>query len=389
VDQPVGWTGWRGPKSDGRVPTLPAKLPQKPTIVWRQPLSGKGLGGIAATKDYVIVSDKEALDTTDVYRCLRADTGKEVWAVRTLAMGDLDYGNSSRATPLIWKELVFFYSAFGSLQCVELDTGKSVWDVDIKETFAANDKRKWGFSTSPLIVDDKLIINPGGEDASLVALEPKTGKVIWKTPGKPASYGNFLAGTFGGVKQVIGWDQDTLGGWNVATGKRLWEFKPKNNSFFNVPTPLAWGDKLAVAIESNGTYLFRFKEKGVLDPEPVARYGDLAPDTHTPVVTAGRVFGVKNGLHCLDLKNDLKRIYLGKDAEFGKYCSVVASEDRVLVSTLRGELILLNAKADEFKVLSRLQVLEEEHGCYAHPAFVGTRVYMRGDACILCVDLSN
>jgi outer membrane protein assembly factor BamB len=55
----------------------------------------------------------------------------------------------------------------------------------------------------------------------------------------------------------------------------------------------------------------------------------------------------------------------------------------------RGELILLDAKADEFKVLGRLQVLEEEYGCYAHPAFLGTRVYMRGDACILCVDLSN
>jgi hypothetical protein len=100
-----------------------------------------------------------------------------------------------------------------------------------------------------------------------------------------------------------------------------------------VPTPLARGDQLAVAIKSNGTYLCRFKDQRVLDPEPVARYGDLAPDTHTPVVTAGRVFGVRNGIHCLDLKNDLKRVYLGKNAEFDKYCCVVASEDRVLVTT--------------------------------------------------------
>src|SRR5438105_7474886 len=136
-------------------------------------------------------------------------------------------------------------------------TGKPVWEIDVKETFAANDERKWGFSSSPLIVEDKLILNPGGEKASLVALDPKSGKVLWKTPGKPASYGNFLAGTFGGVQQVIGWDKDTLGGWEVATGKRLWEWKPETKSVFNVPTPLAWGDKLLVAVESNGTYQFQ------------------------------------------------------------------------------------------------------------------------------------
>lgn len=383
------WTGWRGPNRDGHVSWLPEKLPEKPHVVWEQPLTSKGLGGIAATKDYVIVSDKEVMDTTDVYKCLRADTGKEVWAVRTFAAGELDYGNSSRATPLIWKDLVFFYSAFGYLQAVELATGKLVWDLDVKEKFGANDERKWGFSTSPLIADDKLIINPGGKDASLVALDPKTGKVLWKTPGKPASYGNFLVGTFGGVKQLIGWDHDTLGGWDLTTGKRLWEWKPDNKSVFNVPTPMAYGDKVVVSVESNGTYLFQFKDKGVLDPKPLAHYKDLQPDTHSPTVCGDRLFGLWTGLHALDLKNDLKPAFVNREATFMGYGTVVAAGDRVLVITLKSELVLLDAKADKLKVLGRLALLENERGLYSHPAFVGTRVYVRGENSIQCIDLAK
>src|SRR5204863_253768 len=77
----VEWTGWRGPHRDGRVAWLPDRLPAKPKIIWRKPMLSKGLGGVAATKDHVIVSGRELMDSSDAYYCFRADTGKEVWKV--------------------------------------------------------------------------------------------------------------------------------------------------------------------------------------------------------------------------------------------------------------------------------------------------------------------
>ncbi len=383
------WTGWRGPRRDGHVAWIPEKLPAKPHVVWSQPLESKGLGGVAATAEHVLVSDREALDSTDTYKCLRASDGKELWAVRNLAVGELDYGNSSRATPLIWKDRVFFFSAFGQLQCAELATGKILWDLDTREKFGAKDERKWGLCSSPLLVDDRLILNPGAEKAALVALDPRTGKVLWQSPGKPASYGSFLGGTFGGIAQVIGWDKDSLGGWEVATGKRLWTFKPERRSDFNVPTPLAVGDNLFVAIENNGAYLFRFKDKGVLDPTSVGHYDRLAPDTHTPTLAGKRIFGVWNGLHVLDVTNKLKPIYTSDDEAFFAYTTLVANENRVLAITLKSELILLDARADQLKRLGQLKLLDDEQGCFSHPAFVGTRMYLRGINSIRCIDLAK
>ncbi len=307
--------------------------------------------------------------------------------MRCPAPGELDFGNSPRATPLIYKDLVVFHGAFGHLHCAEIDSGKIVWQMDIRDEFSADDQRKWGTCSSPLIVDDKLIINPGAKNASVVALEPRTGKVIWKTPGAPASYGSFIAGTFGGKLQIVGYDLNTLGGWDVATGKRLWTLTPPRPNDFNVPTPMRYGEYLAVATENNGTRLYRFGKDGVIDSIPAATNADLAPDSHSPVIVGDRLFGIWGRLYCLDLKNGVKALWEGEDEAFGGYCSIVASDERVLVTTLQGELLLIDAKADKLKILSRLKVFDDDRGVYSHPAFIGTRMYMRGSSAVICIEL--
>jgi outer membrane protein assembly factor BamB len=365
---------------------LPETLPAKPKVLWEASFFSKGLGGVAATKDYVLVSDRELEDAFDAFKCFDAATGKELWAHRYRAMGNLDYGNSSRATPLIHGEVVIFFGALGHLSCCELATGKPLWEMNIREKFGADDERKWGMCSSPLIVDGKLIVNPGGKDASLVALEPKTGKVLWKSPGKPASHGSFIAGRFGGKLQIVGYDSDSLGGWDPADGKRLWTVKPPKQDF-NVPTPIQVVDKLLVSTENSGTRLYRFKDNGAIDEKPVAANADLKPDTHTPVVVGDRVFGVWNRLFCLSLKNDLKEIWTNEDNVYLQYASLIATNDRVLVTTIEGELLLIDASSKDGKPISRVKLLKDEQGVYSHPALVGTRLYLRGNSSLVCVEL--
>jgi outer membrane protein assembly factor BamB len=358
-----------------------------PAFVWRQELHSKGLGGVAATREYVIVSDRELNDTTDVFRCLRADTGQEAWAYRYPAPGQLDYGNSPRATPVIDGGLVYVHGAFGHVACVKLDTGEPVWELNTHDEFEPAETPKWGTCSTPLLVDGKLIVNPGAKDASLVALDAKTGKVLWKAPGKAAGYGSLIAGTFGGRKQIVGHDADSLGGWDPQTGKRLWRLVPDRPNDFNVPTPIPVGDKLLVATENNGTRLYAFGPDGKIVPKPVAANRQLAPDTHTPVVAAGRVFGVWRRLYCLSLADGLKPVWDSDDKAFAVYGSAVTDGKRVLILTLHGELILFDAAADELAPLGRLKLFDDDKGVYAHPAFVGGRVYIRGSAAVVCLDL--
>lgn len=366
---------------------MPEELPKEAKFLWKKKLSNQGLGGIAATNDVVIVSDRDLLDSADIFRCLKANTGEELWTVRYFAKGNLDYGNSPRATPLIAGDLAFLYGGFGHLHCVELKTGKILWKKEVRTDFGAVDEMKWGMASSPLIAQGKLIINPGGPEAALIALEPKSGEVLWKTPGQPAAFGSLLFTSLGGREQLVGYDQTSLGGWDAATGKRLWTMKPANEHDFNVPTPVVWKDRLVLSTENNGTRIYGFDQGGNIQPKPLATYEPMAPDMHTPVVVGNRLFGVANKLHCLNLADNLKPLWTHDDEAFSEYATIIASEDKLLITAQNGELLLLDATANGFKLKSRLTVFPDESGVYAHPALVGNRLYLRSSTHIVCLEL--
>lgn len=384
----AAWPAWRGAQRDSRVAYLPETLPASPAEVWQFRLSQLGLGGISATADYVIVSDRDPLDQQDVFHCLRGADGERLWSVRYAAPGRLDYGNTPRATPLIDQNRVFLLGAFGHLQAVELATGKPLWKKNLRSEFKVADRLVWGVCSSPLIVDGKLIVNPGGPAASIVALDPASGKVLWQTPGRPAAFASFIIRTGGSLAQLIGYDHKTLGGWDVRTGRRLWEITPAFAGDFNVPTPVLVGDRLFVNTESNGGRLFAFDGDGKALATPIALYEDLTTDTHTPVVVAGRLLAVSRGLHCLDAAT-LQLLWKSDDPAFREYASLIASPERVLALSQQGELLLLDPLSDMPHIVARCQLTAEKVAVLAHPALVGSRLYARLGQRLVCFSLEG
>jgi hypothetical protein len=151
---------------------------------------------------------------------------------------------------------------------------------------------------------------------------------------------------------------------------------------------LAYGDKLVVSLENNGTKLYGFQKDGVLNPKPLASHQDLAPDSHTPVLVGKRVFGIWREGYCLELET-LREVWQSDDRAFGQYGAMVATEDRVLAITLESELILFAPTGTKLEPLGRTKVFDDEGGLYSHPAFVGTRMYVRGSTAIVCIDLND
>lgn len=363
-------------------------MPASAKAVWQRPQDSKTLAGIAADEKHVIVADRDFADLSDVFRCLSAKNGDLLWEHSYVAEGRLDYGNSPRATPLIHEGRVYLLGAFGHLHCLELAIGKIVWKKELPVAFGAT-LPTWGMTSSPLIVDGKLIVNPGGKFASLVALDPKTGKTVWQSPGRPAAYAAFITRTEGGTSQLIGYDETSLGGWDVKTGRRLWKLIPRESGDFNVPTPIAVGKQLLVTTENNGTRLYDFQNQELI-PKPTAIHDGLTPDTTTLVTWKGRAFGTWNGiLYALDLKKNLKEVWTAEDDAFGDYCSLIAGNGRVLITTLRGELLLVDAESDKYRLISRLNPFTERAEVYSHPAVVGTRLYIRGSKSVLCIELAG
>ncbi len=385
----AGWTDWRGVDRKGIAETLPSKLPAKPIIVWEAKVTGPALAGIAATEKIVIVPDKSKDFKEDIFRAFDATNGKPLWQLKYEAPQKIEYTNAPRATPVIHEGLVYLQGALGDLHCVELKSGDVVWEMNFLDEFKAT-LPNWGTSSTPLIVDDMLIINPGAKEASVVALDRKTGKVIWKSKGHAAAYGSFIVGRFGGKRQIIGYDVAGLGGWNPKTGERLWEMIPPARSDFNVGTPVFFNNKILLATENNLTRLYDFNSKGNLNPKPIELNEDLGPDTCSAVLHQNRLFCTAYGeLYCLDMKDKMKTLWKQEDDIFYDHTNLIAGNNRLLAWTTTGDLLLLKADSNKYEVVSHYHPFKgEDVESMSHPAIVGDYLYLRSRDQLFCLKLS-
>lgn len=381
------WPGWRGPRRDGRAAWLPHRLPEPLPVVWRKATVPGALAGLCVAGGRLLAAERDLGNRDDVLRCLDAASGALLWRAAFPAPGRLDYGESPRATPLVHEGRVYLLGAFGDLRCLDLADGRLLWQRQLTREFGGK-LSQWGTCSSPLLAGGLLVVNPGAPDASLAALDPATGATRWTCPGAPAAHGSLIAAEVAGHSQVIGCDAASLGGWDPRTGERLWRVVPPEEGDFLVPTPLLAGDRLIVASENNGTRLHAFDPAGRLLCPPLGRDSALAPDTATPVLAAGRLFGVHRGIHCLDPADRLRPVWRHEDEAFDEHASLIASEERVLAFGFRGELVLLDAAADECRIVSRANPFDEEVETYSHPALVGSRLFLRGGATLLCLELA-
>ena len=379
-----GWTDWRGPGRKAFSPAVPQSLARAPRLLWHHPTSGTALAGVCADATRVIVADKSADETCDIFRCLRADTGEEIWQLSYTAAGEMDYTNTPRATPVLHDGLVILLGAFGDLHAVSAEDGRVVWKRDLRGDFGA-ELPIWGFTSTPLVAGDRLIVNPGAPLASLVALDVRTGNILWQTPGPGPAYASFLLGFFGGQHQIVGYDADSLGGWDPATGQRLWRLPSAWKGDFQVPTPVVVENGIVLTSQGDGTVLHRFDSEGRIRVGREAIFAKLAPDTATPVLAGGTLFGCCESLYGLDVSAGLKPLVKLDDPVFDDFCSMIAGPGRLLILSASGELLLLPTDSQSGgPKLERVQLFDTEQDIWSHPALVGPFLYVRAPDGVYC-----
>ena len=257
--------------------------------------------------------------------------------------------------------------------------------MNILQMFNGDPELVWGTCSSPLIVDGKLIVNPGGPEASVVALDPESGVLIWQSPGARHAYSSFIVATLGGVRQLVGYDRTSLGGWDIATGNRLWTLKPPHDGDFNVPTPVAVDGRLLVATENNGARLYDFDKRAASCPQPVAENDELAPNVSSPAVVGTRVFCVcGSNVSASIWPISLKPIWVGEDDAFRQFVAAVryrgsgarlwsrwrAAARRCAGARISNRLPAAHLFADRESRQAEL---------LSFPALVGTRLFLRGE----------
>ena len=264
------WNQYLGHKRNATVENidLPEKWPDSDSMKkWEFEL-GPGYGGAAIYDDEVFILDREKGEK-DILRCIDFETGKEKWNFSYAAGGELPYPGS-RAVPCVGEEFIWSVGPHGHFHCIDKTTHQSVWFYDIKKEFKA-ELPNWGFSQSPLVYNDLVIVAPQGENAGVVAFDKKTGKIVWKS--RPLSGYNFHVSpqlaSFGGVDQVImispynrrdSTQTHEVVSFDATNGQELWTYNGLTS--FATITP-------ATVIENNRLFLTDCSYNGNYDPVSV------------------------------------------------------------------------------------------------------------------------
>lgn len=387
--QAADWNQFRGPNRDnlsretGLADAWPAGGPEL-----LQTIDGIGEGYASVSLVGELMYTMGNVDGGEHVLALNRKTGQIVWKARNGNEYREGQGNGPRGTPTVVDGMVYSLGGNGDLSCCNADTGNVVWQLNILNDFGGGNIT-WGISESVLIDEGRVICSPGGSDATVVALDAKTGKVVWKSkvPEQPkASYASPVVATIGKMKQYVIFTSKGICGVRAKDGEPLWGQNSSSNDVANCATPLVV-DNLVFSSSDYGTgaELVELQARGTkIQPRQVYFTKDMKNHHGGMVLLNGHIFGSNSDLlTCLDMKT-------GKPTwrERSMKGSVVYADNKIVFRNENGPVVLLAADTKEFRELGRFdQPQRSSRPAWAHPVIADGKLYLRDQDKLLVYNL--
>jgi outer membrane protein assembly factor BamB len=393
------WPQFLGPERNGvsqETGLIDAWPEGGPAEVWRVP-GGGGMSGLAIADGRVYTLVQKA--GRQFVICLNAQTGKSIWETPVAKAFSNTMGNGPRATPTVSGDQVFAFTGEGILAALNTKDGSVAWTHDVIKEHGSEKSAEYGMASSPLVVDGLVIVTAGAREATVVAYDGKTGQQKW-TAGRdqPAGYSSPALLKVGGRQQVVVFHGTAAEGFDPETGTSFWRYPYITDYDCNIATPIAFqGNVFLSAGENHGSVLLS------LSPNPDANASHykvsevwqsqgpksvLRNEWQTSVLLDGKLFGFDNvgsagpvtHLSCVDIASGVRN---WQELRFGKG-NLIAADGKLLISTMKGELVLVAANAQKFQERGRTQVLGMTRQA---PALSNGFVFLRDEKEIVCLDL--
>jgi len=374
AETPAEWPGFRGPGRDGvvhgvRIETDWAKSP--PVAIWRRAI-GPGWSSVAVHGDLLYTQEQRG--DYELVSCYKVSTGEPVWRHRDpVRFYESNGGAGPRGTPTLSHGRVFTLGATGLLNALDARNGAVMWSRNA----ATDTNRKvpeWGISSSPLVVDDIVVVAVSG---TLAAYDLTTGAPRWTGPQHGGSYSSPQLATIDGVPQILILSAPGVVSVAPADGTLLWEHSWEGGAIVQ-PAITEDGGVLINAMSAMGGVATRrlavtHGSGGWTVTERWTSNG-LKPFYNDFVVHKGHAYGFDgNILACIDLE-DGKRKWKGGRYGNGQLV-LLPDQDLLLVTSEDGELALVKATPDQFTELARIPALNSK--TWNHPVLVGDRLLVR------------
>lgn len=386
------WPQFRGPKRDdicaesGLVKELPSG---GPPLAWKATGLGSGFSTVSVVGDCIYTSGVDN-GATCVY-ALNAADGKELWKAKigkTGVVGTPPF-DGPRSTPTVGEGVVVAVNQFGELVCVDLN-GKELWRKDYVKDFGGK-RPEWGFSESPLIDGDNVIITPGGAEGSIVALNKKDGTIVWRSKDFTDSphYSSLIVAEIGGVRQYIQLSSQNVVGVDAKNGDVLWRAARKGTVAV-IPTPIySEGYVYVTSGYGWGCNLFKITAAdGKFTAEPVYANKNMK-NHHGGVVKVGDcIYGYSDGggWVCQDFMTGADK--WEEKEKFQKGSVVCADGKLFLRGEDKGTVVLIEASPSGYQEHGRFEQPDRsKEKAWAHPVVANGKLYLRDQDVLFCYDI--
>ncbi len=382
------WSQWFGPNRDGvssETGLLKKWSDSGPVVLWRTPL-GEGFSSIAIARGAVYTMFAEGKDEYAV--CLDAATGQERWRVKTGSnFSDWQGGNGPRSTPIIDKERAFFLGANGQLYAIDVEDGEIVWSHHFQTEFIS-DPPHWGFSTSPLLEGELLVVEVGGSSGkAFIAFDKTTGRVAWTSQDDAPSYASPIAITVSDIRQIVFFPVSGLVGVAAKDGRLLWRHPWQTGPDVNAATPVFLApDRLFISsgYGKGAAVIQLIFQNGQFAVKKVWRNRSMKNHFATSIHRKGYLYGFDNAiLKCIAAETGQEQ---WRKRGFQKG-SLIFADGYLIVLGEQGKLALVEAIPEAYIEKASAQVLSPR--CWTPPTLANGRLYLRNHTEMVCLDLRS
>jgi outer membrane protein assembly factor BamB len=388
------WPQWRGEKRDGHSTDkgLLKQWPQGgPKLLWKSKGLGGGFSSVSVAQDRIFTMG-DASDSGYVY-ALNEKDGKQIWAAK---VGRTEGGGGypgPRCTPTVDRDIVVAVGQHGDLVCLETKSGRENWRKSMQKDFGGKMMSGWGYSESPLVDGDRVVVTPGGKDGAMVALDRKSGKELWRCADfkDQAAYSSIMIAEIAGVRQYVQLTGSSVVGVAPNDGRLLWQATRKGQTAV-IPNPIIHQDHVYVTSGYGvGCNLFKISKSGDKFSAEEVYANKVMVNHHGGVIRVGEhLYGYSDGKGwtCQQFKSG-DSLWAEKKLDKG---AIAYADGHLYLRGERGKgtIVLIEATPKAFVEKGRFdQPDRTDQQSWPHPVIANGRLYIRDQDTLLCYDVKG
>jgi len=369
----TSWNQFRGSNRSGVSPenALPDILPESgPELLWKKEI-GSGFSEITISGDriYTMLSEEtDSISGSEYIAAFDAKTGNAIWRTKVDSLFFDTFGNGPRSTPAIGEDNIYSFSSYGKLTANSKEDGKTIWQVGFISEFGST-LPQWAFSSSPVLVDNTLIIEAGGTDSrAFIGFDKNSGKVLWTKGSGISSYNSPVVAEIDGKTNIIFANQTTLYSFN-SIGDTLWTYNMTMNGPMAMPVVFDSNKIFISTVRSAGFSIVEVNNNTVKE---LINSGTMKNDFSSSLYYDGCIYGFNvAALQCISARTGEKK---WTKRGFGKG-SLILVDDKLLVLSDKGKLIQVKATPEAYTEQGSFQAIDGKS--WTAPSFAEGKLYVR------------